>query len=317
MQHLSALIGQFGLLAVFVNVLLEQGGLPLPAWPLLIITGAIAFSGAGLLPPLIAAAAACLIADVAWYWAGAKWGRKVLASVCRISLSADSCVRQTEQVFERIGPKALLFVKFLPGLGLVTVAMSGITGMAMPLFLLLDGIGAALFVAVPILLGRIFRGAVDQLVFLLAQAGQYGALVLFVGFVLYIGVRWIRRQAFIRQLRMDRITVGELAEMIRRGNAPVIFDVRPPAARRDGMIPGAQLAPRNPGAFSREFSRDAEIVVYCACPNEASAAVVAQEFRRAGFKTIRPLLGGIEAWTHAGYPIEFPFTAAAGAPVAA
>src|SRR5579871_3135040 len=113
MQQLATLIGQFGVVAVFVNVLLEQGGLPLPAWPLLIVTGALAFSGAGLLPPLLAAAAGSLIADAGWYWAGAKWGRKVLASVCRISLSPDSCVRQTERVFERVGPKALLFVKFL------------------------------------------------------------------------------------------------------------------------------------------------------------------------------------------------------------
>ncbi len=319
MENLASLIGEFGVLIVFVNVLLEQGGLPLPAWPMLIVTGALTLSGAGLLAPLIAAAAGSVLADAGWYWAGTKWGRKVLASVCRISLSPDSCVRQTEQVFERVGPKALLFVKFLPGLGLVTVAMSGITGMAMPLFLLLDSIGATLFVGVPILLGRLFHGAVDQLLMILAQAGQYGAIALFTGLVVYVGVRWLRRQAFIRQLRMDRITVTELADLMRRGSAPVIFDVRPADARRDGIIPGARLAPGDPAAFPHEFSRDAEIVVYCACPNEASAAVAAQQFRRAGFKTIRPLLGGIEAWTKAGFPIELPFGAATGeaAPVAA
>ena len=38
MQHFAALIGEFGLLAVFLNVLLEQGGMPLPSWPLLIVS---------------------------------------------------------------------------------------------------------------------------------------------------------------------------------------------------------------------------------------------------------------------------------------
>lgn len=305
MQHFASLIEQFGLLIVFLNVLLEQGGLPLPSWPLLIVAGALAFSGAGLIPPIFAAAAASVIADTGWYVAGARWGRKVLAILCRVSLSPDSCVRQTENVFTRIGPTALLFVKFLPGLGIVTVAMSGITGVSIPLFLLLDGIGAAAFVAVPILLGRIFHDAVDVVLMTLAQLGQYGAILLVAALALYIAVRWIKRQAFIRQLRMDRITVTELAQLIDGGKNPVIFDVRPAEIRlRDGIIPGARVAhPSDIETALHEFPRDAQIVVYCSCPNEASAALAAQHLRRAGFKTIRPLLGGIEAWEKAGYPI--------------
>jgi rhodanese-related sulfurtransferase len=104
---------------------------------------------------------------------------------------------------------------------------------------------------------------------------------------------------------MDRITVTELAQMIDSGKNPVIFDVRPAEIRlRDGIIPGAHVAhPSDIETALHEFPRDAEIVVYCSCPNEASAALAAQHLRRAGFKTIRPLLGGIEAWEKAGYPI--------------
>jgi len=47
-----------------------------------------------------------------------------------------------------------------------------------------------------------------------------------------------------------------------------------------------------------------EVIVYCACPNEASAAVVAKQLMRAGFKRVRPLAGGIEAWVEQGYPVE-------------
>ena len=303
MQHFASLIEQFGLLIVFANVLLEQGGLPLPSWPMLIVAGALGISGAGVVPPLITAAAAAVLADTGWYFAGARWGRKVLATLCRISLSPDSCVRQTESIFTRIGLKSLLFVKLLPGLGLVTVTMAGITGVSLPVFLLLDGLGAALFVAVPILLGRIFHDAVDIVLVTLAQLGEWGALLLVTAFAVYICARWIKRQAFIRQLRMDRITVGELAEMMSAGKTPLIFDVRSVDAQRDGIIPGARLAPSRLDEVLGDFSRDSEIVVYCACPNEASAVVVAQQFRRAGFKTIRPLLGGIEAWAKAGYPV--------------
>ena len=305
MQHFAALIEQFGLLILFLNVALEQGGLPLPSWPLLIVAGALTVSGAGLIPPVIAAAAGAVLVDVGWYLAGARWGQRVLGLICRLSLSPDSCVRRTEDVFTRIGPQALLFVKFLPGLGVITVTMSGITGVSLPLFLALDAIGAALFVAVPIVLGRMFHNAVDAVLATLAQLGEYGALLLGAALALHIAIRWAKRQAFIRQLRMDRITVGELASLIDGGKAPVIFDVRPADARqRGGMIPGAHVAhPSDIETAVTQFPRDAQIVVYCSCPNEAAAAMAAQHLRRAGFKTIRPLLGGIEAWAKAGYPV--------------
>ena len=310
MQHFAALISEFGLLAVFLNVLLEQGGMPLPSWPLLIVAGALTLSGTGIVPTIVAAAAASILADAGWYIAGKRWGRKVLATLCRISLSPDSCVQQTESLFSRIGPKALLFVKFLPGLGLVTVAMAGITGLSMPVFLALDALGGIAFVAFPILMGRIFHDAVDSILITLAQLGHYGGFLLIALIALYIAVRWIKRWNFVRQLRMDRITVAELAEMIHDGRNPVILDVRPADARmRDGIIPGAHFAhPSDIDSAMTQYPHDAQIVIYCACPNEAAAAVAAQHLKRAGFRTIRPLLGGIEAWSKAGYPI----TAVAG-----
>lgn len=305
MQHFAALISEFGLLAVFLNVLLEQGGMPLPSWPLLIVAGALTLSGTGIIPTLLAAAAASILADAGWYIAGKRWGRKVLATLCRISLSPDSCVQQTESLFSRIGPKALLFVKFLPGLGLVTVAMAGITGLTMPVFLLLDALGGLAFVAFPILMGWIFHDAVDSILITLAQLGHYGGVLLIVVIALYIAARWIKRWSFVRQLRMDRITVAELAEMIHDGKNPVILDVRPADARmRDGIIPGAHFAhPADIQSAMTQYPHDTQIVIYCACPNEAAAAVAAQHLKQAGFRTIRPLLGGIEAWSKAGYPI--------------
>jgi membrane protein DedA with SNARE-associated domain len=45
MSHLVDLIQYYGLAFVFVNVLLLQAGLPVPAYPTLIITGALATRG--------------------------------------------------------------------------------------------------------------------------------------------------------------------------------------------------------------------------------------------------------------------------------
>jgi rhodanese-related sulfurtransferase len=111
---------------------------------------------------------------------------------------------------------------------------------------------------------------------------------------------------FIRQLRMDRITVAELRRAIEQGRNPLILDARSEEIRlRDGMIPGAVPASLEELDSLMTAPRSGrEVVVYCACPNEASAAVVAKRLKQAGLKTIHPLLGGVDAWIAAGLPLD-------------
>src|ERR1700751_5288210 len=95
---------RYGLSLVFVTVLIEQIGLPIPSYPILIVTAALSAQGNYSVPQVIAAGVvACLLADFAWFRAGARFGGRVLALMCRLSLSPDSCVRQTESIYERWG----------------------------------------------------------------------------------------------------------------------------------------------------------------------------------------------------------------------
>jgi membrane protein DedA with SNARE-associated domain/rhodanese-related sulfurtransferase len=306
-QQITHLIQHYGLFVVFVSVLLDQIGLPLPSYPVLAIAGALSLSGgAGIPQVVIAGVAGALVADSLWYLAAAKLGRRVLSLLCRFSLSPDSCVRLTENMFARAGPWTLLFAKFVPGLGYISVALSGITRLSLPLFLALDGIGAMFYIAVPVVLGRVFHSAVDAVLATLVHLGEYGIAILIAALALYIAIRWVDRQAFIRRLRMDRISVNELVELIDGGRRPAIFDVRAAdERRRDGIIPGAVAAHASDILASLNgYPRDAEIVIYCSCPNDEAAALAALHLKRAGFKRIRPLSGGIEAWASAGHSIE-------------
>jgi rhodanese-related sulfurtransferase len=54
----------------------------------------------------------------------------------------------------------------------------------------------------------------------------------------------------------------------------------------------------------QDIPRDRDIILYCSCPNEVSAARVALLLQRKGFSRVRPLLGGIDAWRERHYPIE-------------
>ena len=305
MDDVVRLIEQFGLLAVFFTVLLDEGGLPIPASPLLAVAGALTARGELDLAALIAAAVAgSFIADNGWYWLGRTRGRRVLGFLCKLSLSPDTCVRETETMFVRVGPSALLFAKFIPALGNVTIALAGITRVPFAIFLPLEIAGATIYLGTPILLGRIFHNAVSELLDTLERLGAAGVAILAAALILYLFVRWCQRLLFIRQLRMDRITVEELVALLDNEKKPLVLDVRSRAARAEGIIPGAIPAhPTEMHPTLAHHARDAEIVVNCACPNEATAAVAAKHLKAAGFKRIRPLLGGVEAWAMAGHKL--------------
>jgi rhodanese-related sulfurtransferase len=180
--------------------------------------------------------------------------------------------------------------------------------MSVLVFLLLDGIGALLFISAAVALGLLFQDAIATMLSTLADLGKIGGLIVLAAIGLYMLTKWWRRRLFIRQLRMDRITVADLRKIIDDGQEMVILDVRPKEIRvQGGTIPGAVSAhPADIDPALKTYPREMEIVVYCACPNEESAATAAKHLRQSGFKKIRPLLGGIDAWVQAGHPVERP-----------
>jgi rhodanese-related sulfurtransferase len=126
---------------------------------------------------------------------------------------------------------------------------------------------------------------------------------LLVAWLLY---RTIRRYAFLRDLRMAQIGVEDLWALMSSGEAPVILDARSPLQQASqGRIPGARpWTTLGSAQLEVDVLPDRDVVVYCACPNEVSAARVARQLKAAGFRRVRPLTGGIDAWRAAGYPID-------------
>jgi membrane protein DedA with SNARE-associated domain/rhodanese-related sulfurtransferase len=301
--ELIALIEAYGLAFVFVNVLMEQGGLPIPAYPVLIVSAGLASRGRyGIGDLLLVGTGAALLADLAWYWRGRRYGRRLLAVLCRISLSPDYCVRQTESIFTRWGPVSLLVAKFVPGFASLATVLAGIVRLRPFTFLVLDGLGAALWVGVAVALGVAFQSAVADVLAVLVALGRWGGALVGGLLALFVLSRWWQRARFARQLRMDRITVDELGELLRGGATPVILDVRAKESLAEaGLIPGATAVDRGDlDHLAATVPAGTEIIIYCSCPNEASAAEFARLLSRRGFKRIRPLLGGVDAWVAAG-----------------
>ena len=94
--------------------------------------------------------------------------------------------------------------------------------------------------------------------------------------------------------------------MIADNKVNAIVDVRSPLSQKaTGRIPGARTIDMQKISEGFEgVAPEGEVIVYCACPNEATAVKVAQKLAKLGYKRIRPLQGGIDAWIEAGLEVE-------------
>jgi membrane protein DedA with SNARE-associated domain/rhodanese-related sulfurtransferase len=306
-QQLILALTQHGLTVVILNVLLDQIGLPVPAVPTLIVAGALTTDGQLPLSELFAGSVgACLIADCGWYWVGQAYGIRVLKTLCRISLEPDSCVSQTQTRFERWGINSLVIAKFVPGLAIIAPPLAGALRIGWLRFIALSTLAAALWSGCALGAGWVFRSQIQQLLQTLDRLGSAVGLAAISILALYVGYKWWQRERFYSLLRMARIGVAELYELMQAGAAPVVIDVRSATARglEPRWIPGALSIPLSEvGQCLRDLPRDRDIIVYCTCPSEASAARVAKILMNHGFKHVRPLHGGLDAWLAAGYAV--------------
>jgi membrane protein DedA with SNARE-associated domain/rhodanese-related sulfurtransferase len=301
-------LGEHVLPTLFGALLAHQLGIPIPAFPLLIWAGAVSYGNPlQVAQAFVIATLAGVVGDLPWYFAGRRYGYRILKLVCKVTLSPDSCVRQTESAFDRRGPSMLVVSRFLPGIETVAPPLAGALALPVGRFILYDAAGSALRAAGGLALGLVFHGEVGWLLDRLTALGTNAVLLLGVLLGGYVAWRFAQRWRFLRSLRTARISVHELNDMMSRGEDPVVLDVRTAAHRRlDGrQIPGAHPVDLDALESTLErVPRDGEVVVYCACPNEATAAKVALKLRARGFRRVRPLGGGIDAWMSAGLAVE-------------
>jgi membrane protein DedA with SNARE-associated domain len=267
MEQMTELLAQYGLVLVFANVLIHQAGVPVPAVPLLIVTGALVQQGQVSLAGLLAVVVfASLLADIPWFYAGRRFGYPILNTLCRVAIEPDSCVKQTENIYERWGAPSLLVAKFIPGFSSVAPPLAGAMRLPFAPFVAYSAAGAAVWAGVGIGAGMVFHAEVDRALAWLEHTGPGVLAALAAVLVFYVSVKWFERWMFIRVMRHARISVDELHGLMQRGDQPVVLDARSRTARRldPRRIPGAIAVEINaPERALPLAAADRDIVVYC------------------------------------------------------
>ena len=300
MRDLIPLLVAHGVLVVFAVTLLARAGAPVPAAPLLVVAGGLSAAGQmSFLGTLVASVLANVLGDAVWYQAGRWRGHRVMRLLCRISLSPDTCVRQSEGILARWGGRSLVAAKFLPGISVVAAPMAGALGMSWRRFVAYD-LGAGVIWTLAFAgLGAVFAGQIVVVLDVMTEFGAIATVAIVIALAVTITARWLRRRWMLSDRYAPRIAVHELRELIRRGEAPIVIDVRSPIAmlqdtRRvpDAIVATLAQLPET----ARDLPRDREIVLYCNCPNEVSALRGVRLLAEQGHHRVRALQGGLDAW---------------------
>lgn len=266
MHNLIPFLTQYGYAVLFIWVLAETMGLPIPSVPLLITIGALA--GLGRLNLFLCiglGVCAALSSDLFWYGMGRLRGGQLLSVLCRISLEPDSCVRRTESIFSRYGSRSLLVAKFVPGLSAVSTPLSGMIRMPLPLFLFFDCMGTILWVGSYTTFGYLLSEELDRASSYAASTGTVLLLLVAGGLSLYVLRKYFLRRRFLRELSVARIGPEELKQKLDSGEDVTIIDVRHALDFEADpyVIPGTLRIPSEQLEAYPEVPKDREVVVYC------------------------------------------------------
>ena len=303
------LLAAYGVGIVFAWAFAVQGGVPVPAVPMLVGAGALSGSGhMNLALSILAAMTATLGADGLWYALGRSHGQRVLESLCRFSLDPDLLIRHAKERFAAHRARYLIVAKFLPGVNPLAAGLAGAVALRPDVFLLYAAAGALLWAGAWIMVGYLFADVIALVATANARFRTPLLIAIVAALILYIAIKYARRRRFLRHLDEARMDPVELKRRLDAGDPLVIVDLRTKLDLETDpyRIPGAQWItpevlrdPQHP-----RILEGSEIVFYCAEPKEATSARMALWASTHGYKNLHPLSGGLEGWRRAGFAVE-------------
>jgi membrane protein DedA with SNARE-associated domain len=258
---------QYSVIILPALAVLEQVGIPLPAVPALLATGALAANGHVRLWLVIGAIlVVTLPVDLIWYEIGRRRGTQVLSGLCRLTLEPDVCVRRTQKLFVRFGARSLLGAKFLPGLTTVLPPMAGAFGVPRLQFALYDMAGSILWSGFWTGVGFVFSDAIENVINRVSRLGHTAILLVVAAVVVYIALKYLRRWLFLRRFRIGRISPEDLRRKLEAGEDVTIIDLRTEldVSAVPYAIPGSRwIAAEHLDDRLSDIPRDRDLILYC------------------------------------------------------
>lgn len=193
-SHIFSLFLQYGYIAVFLGVMLDNSGFPMPGEIILLLAGSLVASGDfALAPAVLAAAAGALLSDSIWYAIGRSGSRRIIQVYCKMSFGSVTCMAKTEAQLLHFGARSLIYARFIPGFRTFAAPMSGMSGVLYRQFFLYDGIGAILWASLGVSVGMTFASQINLFI---GQLENSRIVLLYLAgslFLLFLLMKWLIR----------------------------------------------------------------------------------------------------------------------------
>jgi len=191
-DYILSLIGQYGYLVVFLGVMLESIGIPLPGETILIASGVMVQRGYLDLGDAIAfGILGAVVGDQIGYWIGREGGRPFILRWGRYVRVTPERLGRAESFFARHGGKAVFLARFVTGLRVFGALVAGVSRMRWRSFFFYNALGGAVWATAAVLVGYLLGGSLDLVERWVGRTSLLLLVLLAVSLVFYVAYRWV------------------------------------------------------------------------------------------------------------------------------
>jgi membrane protein DedA with SNARE-associated domain len=269
MNHILSLIEHHGYLLIFIVVLSEAIGLPVPAAVALVAGGAAAAAHSlNVFKVIVLALSAMLMGDTLLFVLGRYMGWRLLGLLCRLSVNPESCILRSAESFYKRGKTTLLVAKFIPGVNTMAPPLAGSMKMRPLQFLRFDATGASLYILAYGGMGFLFRDFLAAITRGFQAASRAFEEVFFAAAIVYIAYRvWLYHKNKVYRV-VPRVQVEELAARLapEEKDKILILDVRSHGyydANAERIKGSIRIEPNNLSEELKILPKDRDIYLYC------------------------------------------------------
>jgi len=171
---------EHGYLTVFVSLLLENAGIPVPGESILLFASFLAFDEKELRLGyiIVVAIAAATLGDNIGYLFGRRGGRQLLDRYRHIFRIPESMIAKGETLFQKRGAVTIFFARFIFGMRIIAGPLAGVLRMPWKQFVLFNFLGATVWVTVISLVGYFFGENWEKLIKVMGRVNLLILLVL-------------------------------------------------------------------------------------------------------------------------------------------
>jgi len=205
-QTIQPLISQHGYWVVFVVIMLESAGVPLPGESALVL--AAVYAGAtghlDITYVILTAITAAIIGDNCGFWIGRIYGVELLERYGRFVNLTEGRLRVGRYLFERHGGKIVFFGRFVAVLRVFAAVLAGLNKYGWKPFFFFNAAGAITWATIMGLGGYLFGDSIHRVSGVLGMAALIAALLGVVAFIYFI-----RQQEKRIELKLETVAEAE------------------------------------------------------------------------------------------------------------